>query len=75
MHHSTCPAAFPGMDISAPGGSEAISKAGKWNFWNASAQGIAVVGMKEQRMSNFKEPTVPLLSMQEFSPRLSLSQV
>lgn len=75
MHHSTCPAAFPGMDISAPRGSEAISKAGKWNFWNASAQGIAVVGMKKQRMSNFKEPTVPLLSMQEFSPRLSLSQV
>lgn len=40
-HHSTCPAAFPGPDISAPWGSEAISNAGKPNFWNTSAKGMA----------------------------------
>lgn len=73
-HHSIYPAAFPGLDIWAPWGSEAISEAGKLNFWNSSAQCIAVVGMKEQRISSIKELTVPLLSMQEFSPRLSLHQ-
>lgn len=73
-HHSTSPAAFPGLDISPPWGSEAISEAGKLNFWNTSTQCIAVVGMKEQRMSSFKEHTVPLLSMQESSPKVSLCQ-